>query len=114
MGERYEVFWAPSAIQDLDDILDYVAASRSPEAAVQLYTSVVARVSTLSQVPKRARRVPELSQVGIRDYRELIVSPYRIPFRVSGRVVAGLGVFDGRRELSELLLKRALEPLPFE
>jgi toxin ParE1/3/4 len=114
VAEDFEVFWSPSAIRDLDDILDYVATSRGADATAQLYSSIVGRVSTLSQSPKRARIVPELKDVGIPDYRELTLAPYRIPFRISGKVVAVLGVFDGRRELSELLLKRALDPLPFE
>ncbi|HLE68559.1 MAG TPA: type II toxin-antitoxin system RelE/ParE family toxin [Vicinamibacteria bacterium] len=88
--------------------------SREPDAPERLYSSIVQRVSTLSQSPKRARVVPELKDVGIRDYRELILAPYCIPFRISGKVVAVLGVFDSRRELNELLLKRALDPLPFE
>jgi toxin ParE1/3/4 len=114
VDERFEVFWSRSAIRDLDDILDYVAASRGADAAAQLYSGIVKRVATLSQLPRRARAVPELKDVGIREYRELIVAPYRIPSRISGKIVAVLGIFDGRRELSELLLKRALDPLPFE
>jgi plasmid stabilization system protein ParE len=114
VDERFEVIWSPCAIRDVDDILDYVATSRGADAAVQLYSSIVGRVFTLSQLPRRARVVPELKDVGIRDYRELILAPYRIPFRISGKVVTVLGIFDSRRELSELLLKRALDPLPFE
>jgi len=106
--------WSPAAIRDLDDILDYVASSRGADAAVPLHSSIVSRVSALSQLPRRARVIPELKDAGIQDYRELILPPYRIPFRILGKVVAVLGVFDGRRELSELLLKRALDPLPFE
>ncbi len=114
MDERFAVIWAPSAIRDVDDILEYVAATRGADAAVKIHLSIVRRVSTLSQSPRRARVVPELKEAGIRDYRELIASPYRIPFRISDKVVIVLGVFDGRRELSELLLKRALDPLPFD
>jgi toxin ParE1/3/4 len=114
VGEDFEVLWSPSAIRDLDDVLDYDATSRGADAAERLYSSIVQRVSTPSRWPNRARVVPELKDVGIRDYRELILAPYRIPFRIAGKVVAILGVFDGRRELSELLLKRALDPLPFE
>ena len=54
MDERFEVFWSPNAIQELDDILDYVATSRGADAAERLYSSIVQRVSTLSRSPKRA------------------------------------------------------------
>lgn len=114
MGEDFEIFWSPSAIRDLDDILDYVATSRGADAAERIHASIVQRVSTLSRAPSRARVVPELKDAGIRDYRELNFTPYRIPFRIAGKVVAVLGVFDGRRELGELLLKRALDPLLLE
>jgi toxin ParE1/3/4 len=114
VDERYEVIWAPSAIRDLDDIIDYAANHGGADAAVELYSRIVGRISSLSGFPMRARVVPELKEVGIRDYRELLIAPYRMPFRISGKVVTVLGVFDGRRELSELLLKRALDPLPFE
>ena len=114
MSETYELVWAPNAIRDVDEILDYVAVTRGPAAAERLYLKLVPRINSLSQFPKRARVVPELRQVGVREYRELIVSPYRILFRIGGEVVAILGVFDGRRDLAELILKRALDPLPFD
>jgi plasmid stabilization system protein ParE len=112
--ESYNVVWAPNAIRDLDEILDYVAATRSADEAERLYLKIVPRIDSLSRFPRRARLVPELKRFGVHEYRELVVSPYRILFRIIGQVVAILGVLDGRRELSELLLNRALEPLPFE
>jgi toxin ParE1/3/4 len=114
VSEVFEIVWSPSAIQDLDDILEYVAARRNPDAAAELYLRMVKKVETLSRSPSRARVVPELRELGVREYRELIVSPYRIPFRIRNRIVAILGVFDGRRELTELLLRRAMEPFAFE
>jgi toxin ParE1/3/4 len=112
--DRFDIVWSPNAIRDLDEILDYVATTRSADEAERLYEKIVPRVDTLARFPKRARLVPELKRFGVREYRELVVSPYRIVFKIVGRTVAILGVLDGRRELSELLLKRALEPLPFE
>lgn len=114
MTERYEVVWSPNAIRDLDDILEYVASARNPDEAARLYERVVSRIDTLSRFPRRARLVPELRRLGVREYRELVAAPYRILFRITGSAVAILGVLDGRRELSELLWKRALEPLPFD
>lgn len=114
MSESHDVIWAPNAIRDLDDILGYVATSRGADDAERLYLKIVPRIKSLSRLPRRARLVPELLRVGVREYRELIVSPYRILFRIVGQTVAILGVLDGRRDLSELILKRALEPLGFE
>lgn len=114
MDEGYDVIWAPNAIRDLDDILDYVTSTRGTEDAERLYLKLVPRIKSLSQFPRRARLVPELRRVGVREYRELVVSPYRILFRIVGQAVAILGVLDSRRDLSELLLKRALEQLPFD
>lgn len=114
MAESYELIWAPNAIHDLDDILDYLVSSRGADEAEHLYLKLVPRIESLSRFPRRARLVPELRRVGIREYRELLVSPYRILFRIVGQTVAILGVLDGRRDLSELILKRALEPWPFD
>ena len=41
-------------------------------------------------------------------YRELVVNKYRILFRARDRDVILLGVLDGRRDLAELLVQRAM------
>lgn len=114
MSDAYEIVWSPNAIRDPDDILEYAVGAQNADEAERLYLQIVSRIETLSRFPRRARLVPELRRVGVREYRELVVRPYRIFFRITGHVVAILGVFDGRRDLSELVLRRALEPLPFE
>lgn len=111
MGES---IWAPNAIRDLDDILDYVASEWGADDAERLYLKIVPRINGLSRFPRRVRLVSELRRIGVREYRELVVGPYRILFRIVGQTVAIVGVLDGRRDLSELILKRALEPLPFD
>lgn len=37
MSDAYEVVWAPSAIRDLDDILEYMTSQRGAEAAEELH-----------------------------------------------------------------------------
>jgi toxin ParE1/3/4 len=114
VGESYEVIWAPNAIRDLDDILDYAASERGADDAEGLYLKIVPRINSLSRFSRRARLVSELRRIGVREYRELVVAPYRILCRIVGQTVAIVGVLDGRRDLSELILKRALDPLPFD
>ena len=60
-------------------------------------------------MPARCRVVPELREEGIDAYRELVIRPYRIMFRIHGSEVVLLAVVDGRRDLQELLLERTLE-----
>ena len=54
------------------------------------------------------RIVPELHAEGIDAYRELLVGPYRIMFGLRGTDVVMLAAVDGRRDLGELLIERAL------
>ncbi|MFQ5705223.1 MAG: type II toxin-antitoxin system RelE/ParE family toxin [Gemmatimonadales bacterium] len=109
MSGRHPIEWAPTTIRDLDEILEYVVWRESGDAAARLCAKILSRIDKLSAFPRRCRIVPELKEYGIRDYRELIVSPYRIFFRINGRVVGIVGVLDGRRDLEEELLNRALD-----
>ena len=52
--------------------------------------------------------VPELALFGFSVWRESIVNPYRVIYRVEGDRVYVLAVFDGRRDLEDLLLGRLL------
>jgi plasmid stabilization system protein ParE len=108
VARGYRILWAPIAAQDLDDIIDYIAAQDGPDAAVRVYDKVKKRTRTLSTHPRRCRIVPELRSVGVMEYRELIVSPYRVFFRIDGQDVGIIGVLDGRRDLEETLIRRAM------
>jgi plasmid stabilization system protein ParE len=108
VARGYRILWAPIAAQDLDDIIDYIAAQDGPDAAVRVYDKVKKRTRTLSTHPRRCRIVPELRSVGVMEYRELIVSPYRVFFRIDGQDFGIIGVLDGRRDLEETLIRRAM------
>ncbi len=108
MARRYRILWAPIAAQDLDEIIDYIAAQDGPDAAAMVYQKVKKRTQTLSAHPKRCRVVPEMRSVGVLEYRELIVAPYRVFFRIDAKDVGIIGVLDGRRDLEETLIRRAM------
>ena len=100
--------WSRTALDDLASILEYVARHDGAERAGTLYESMRARIDTLTRLPRRGRVVPELKAMGLAEFRELLVAPYRVCFRIHERTVVLLGVLDGRRGLGELLLERAL------
>ncbi|HTD51997.1 MAG TPA: type II toxin-antitoxin system RelE/ParE family toxin [Thermoanaerobaculia bacterium] len=103
----YRVEWAQVAARDLSGIVDYLVA-RSPDAAGSTLERLKRKAASLKKTPERGRVVPELEQLQVREYRELIVRPYRIIYRVAGRRVLVLGVVDSRRNLEDLLLDRLM------
>jgi toxin ParE1/3/4 len=107
---KFEIQWTASAQADLDEILEYVASRDSYVAANGLHDKLIRRIETLGAHPLRCRIIPELRAVGVLDFRELILPPYRVCFRIHGKEVVLLGVLDGRRDLGELLLRRAWLP----
>ena len=96
------------AIADVEGIVDYVALHDCLAAAEKLYDKLESAIGSLATSPGRGRIVPELRAEGLKMYRELVVSKYRVLFRVRGREVVLLRILDGRRDLAELLLQRAM------
>jgi toxin ParE1/3/4 len=103
----YRVEWAAVARRDLLSIVDYLL-DRSSDAAAATLDRLEERAESLRRNPARGRVVPELAQMQLRDYRELIIRPYRLLYRIVGRRVLVLGIFDSRRNLEDILLDRLL------
>lgn len=111
MADRHRLVWSRTALDDLAGIVAYVADSDGVDRARALYGKVRARVDALATFPRRGRLVPELRRLGLIAFRELVVPPYRVFYRVDRNTVVLLGVVDGRRDLEEFLLERALRSL---
>ena len=101
----YRVEWAEVARRDLFGIVDYLAG-RNPDAAAATLETLQRKASTLRAAPHRGHVVPELQRLQMREYRELIIAPYRLIYRISGHLVLVLGVLDSRRNLEDILLER--------
>jgi plasmid stabilization system protein ParE len=106
-SRRYLVRWADAAARDLEEIASFVARE-SPENAQRLLAKLEAAAASLELHPRRGRIVPELMFFGLRRWRELVVRPYRLVYRIGTRSVIVLAVFDGRRDLEDVLLDRLL------
>lgn len=48
--------------------------------------------------------------MGIDRYRERIISPYRLIYRIERKMVFVVGLFDSRRDLDEILIDRFITP----
>ncbi|MFZ1983745.1 MAG: type II toxin-antitoxin system RelE/ParE family toxin [Desulfatitalea sp.] len=105
MSKTYHVVWAAVAQSDLKQIIDYIAID-SPGNALQILRKIKQKASNLSTLPDRGRLVPELKDQGIHTYRELIIAPWRIIYRISDTTVFVLTVIDSRRNVEDILLNR--------
>lgn len=98
MARRARIVWAAPALDDLDD-LDEVAAfiaASDPLAAAGLVDRVFTSVERLRDYPAAGRRLPELPRG---PYREVIVAPCRVLYRVEGTVIHIVHVTRGERPL---------------
>ena len=109
MSEVFDITWTGTAVRDLDEILEHIAADRGIDQALQLYETLRHSIASLAKMPRRCRQVPELHDIGLFEYREIIERPYRLVFRIADREVAILAILDSRRDLEELLIQRAIE-----
>lgn len=107
MSNRFQVIWTPTAKADLIGIIKYIA-NDNKTAAKKAAHRIKERAQNLTSSPKRGRVVSELRNFGILIYRELIVKPWRLIYRVEGKKVFILAVLDSRRDLESHLLERLL------
>ena len=105
MNKKYKVKWADVARSDLKQIIYYIAAD-SPGNALQILKKIKQKASSLYTLPERGRIVPELQGQGIQTYRELIVAPWRIVYRITDKTVYVLSVIDSRQNIEDVLLNR--------
>ncbi|MEN8244619.1 MAG: type II toxin-antitoxin system RelE/ParE family toxin [Thermodesulfobacteriota bacterium] len=107
MIQTYEIEWAHIAENDLKEIIDYIAID-NPANALKVFKEIKNKAAGLYTMPERCRIVPELKAQGIAQYRELIISPWRIMFRIAETKVYVLSVLDSRRNVEDILLKRLI------
>ncbi len=105
MKKKYQVVWSYIAENDLKNIIEYIADD-SPPKALKILKSIEQKASSLNTFPERGRIVPELRDQGILQYREIVMSPWRILYRISEMNVFVLSVLDSRRNIEDILLKR--------
>ena len=108
MAGRFAVELSQGAEDDLETIHDYLALHRSRGDADDLLAAFLDRIETLEQLPERGAVPKELDALGIRDFRQALLGPYRLIYRVIDARVVILLIADGRRDIQALLERRLL------
>lgn len=91
-----ELIWTDPALQDLDAIADYIALDK-PAAAANLVARVFEKVERLKRFPNLGAALPELPRL---PYRQLVIPPCRLFYRVEKSSVIILHVMRAERLLN--------------
>jgi toxin ParE1/3/4 len=105
----YAVFLTADAAGDLEELHDYVLLHDAPGKAEHLLKRIEKTFGSLSEYPERGVYAKELLALGIREYREIFLKPYRVIYQVIGDAVYVLLIADGRRDMQTLLQRRLLK-----
>ncbi|MCQ8105791.1 type II toxin-antitoxin system RelE/ParE family toxin [Methylomonas sp. SURF-2] len=107
MSQLRRVQWTKTARNDLRQVVAYLK-TRSPASAASLLAEIKSKVFQLDRLAERGRVAPELLAQCVFQFRELLVSHWRIIYKIDGNDVRVLAVLDSRRNLEDLLLERML------
>lgn len=97
-----QLVWTEPALHNLDEIAEYIALD-NPSAAANYVQKVFDRVDRLATYPNSGKRPAELHRT---PYREIVVPPCRIFYRVENNKVFILHVIRSERLLQSFLLER--------
>jgi len=107
MNPKYKIIWTHVAEKDLKEIIEHISAD-SPRNALRILKNIKKKASDLYTLPERGRIVPELQDQGISQYRELVIPPWRLIYRIAERKIFVLSVIDSRRNVEDILLNRLI------
>jgi toxin ParE1/3/4 len=108
-GRRYAVVWTEVASRDVERLASYLL-DEAPFRAEHILERIVSRGESPEILPERGRTPPELRAIGDRTWREVQEPPWRIIYRIAARKTVEIhGVFDGRRNLEDILMERILQ-----
>lgn len=104
----FKVIWSEDASLDLLDIISYIKIHSGKGIAKEIYTRIKSKVDHIVDFPKAGILVPELVNIGVTDIYQIIVSPWKVYYKVIGNNILVLSVIDGRRNLEEILYKKII------
>lgn len=105
---RYNVQVTAGAERDMVEIMAFLAEREGAALAEKILDGILDTAAELAQFPERGSHPKELLALGIKDFRQMILQPYRLIYRVEGRRVFLYLVADGRRDFQSLLERRLL------
>ncbi len=104
---KMRVIWTKPALNDLDEIISYIATD-SVDIAIKEYERIKDTSNDIGEFPKQGRIIPELQNENLTKFREIIVKPWRMMYRIEDNRILILAIIDGIRNIEDILMKRQL------
>lgn len=99
-----KLLYAPEALQDLDDIGEYISEElSSPRAAHKILTEICSTIDLLSINPLMGANLSALTNI-VSDYRYLVVRKYLVFYRIKGSTIYIDRILYSRRNYLSILL----------
>ena len=95
-----KIIWTEPALIDLNKIAEYIALD-NPTAANDLVKKIFKKVERLEDFPNSGRNPAELKKS---RYKEIIVNPCRVFYRIDGDNIYIVYVMRSERKLRQFLL----------
>lgn len=100
-----QIIWTDPALIQLNEIAEYIALS-NPIAASDLVDRIYTKIQRLEQFPKSGKIPVELQ---VFSYREIVLPPCRIMYRIENDLIYILYVMREERDLRKFLLNNPIQ-----
>jgi len=105
---RFEVLLTRDARLDLEELHTWLSGAASAPAADRLLAEMTQAMERLARFPNRGSIPRELLELGVQQYRQILVKPWRLVYQVQDQRVIVMLIADTRRDLASLLMTRLL------
>jgi toxin ParE1/3/4 len=97
------------ALQDIVDVYRFISEKDSEQVGRKIFEAIKKKCYELVHFPEKGHIPPELDAISITKYLEINFKIYRIFYYIEEHIIYIIGIFDGRRNLMDVLTKRLLK-----
>jgi plasmid stabilization system protein ParE len=92
-----KLIYTKQALLSLEETLNFIAPKVTPEKLIEIRDNILDAADTLVLQPLQGLREPFLEHLGL-GHRSLVVSHYKIIYRVVGEYIYITDIFDSRQD----------------
>ena len=106
--KEFSVIVSKSAKNDIREIVKFISKN-NPINALNVLNRINERINSLKSFPEKGSYIPELLKHNIKDYRQLIETPWKIIYKIENEIVNVIIVIDSRRNTQDILVEKLIK-----